>query len=313
MPALTAIALAAKYPDFRWYLALLGFFGVGFAHLCMNLLDDLFDYLNADQGERQTLARGGMRAMTVKCPALQDGTSNPWQWLFVSCIFGAIAVAFGIPIFIIRGGRILLVVLAVAVLGVFYSAKPFKLSYNGFGELIIGTIFGPLITIGICYGAAGEFHVGDVLLSVCMGLLVVNILYVHSIMDYAADQKAGKRTLAWLVHGENNKYIALFVINFVPYILVAVSVIFQFLPAWYLLTLLALPLSIALVSSMLGFKKDPFGKIEKKWWYGRFSNWEEIKKAGIDWFMLRWLLAQKIDTAFCILSIIATLLFVIFR
>lgn len=311
MPAFVACFMAARYPDFRWYLALSGLIGVGFAHLCMNLFDDLFDYLNAEQSDRITLAREGMRAMTVKCPALQDGTANPWQWLFASCIFGAIACLFGLPLLIVRGWKILIVVAAVAVLGVFYSAKPLKLSYNGFGELIIGTIFGPLIMIGICLGASGEFHSGDILISVCLGLFVVNILYVHSIMDYAADQKANKRTLAWLVHGETNKYIALVIINFLPFVLLALGVILKVLSPWFLLGFLVLPWCISLVRSMFAFKKDPFGKIEKKWWYGRFSNWEQIKQAGIDWFMLRWLLAQKIDTIFAILCIIAVIISVL--
>lgn len=308
MPALVAITLAAKYSDFKWYLALLCFLGTGFAHLSLNLFDDLFDYLNAEQGDRTALAREGIRARTIKCPALQDGTVNPWQWLLASCIFGFIACCFGLPVLIIRGWSIVIVLLIVAVLGIFYSAKPLKLSYNGFGELIIGIIFGPLLGIGMCLGCSGEFHAGDVFIAVCWGLLVVNILYVHSVLDYEADMKAGKKTLAWLVHGENNKYIALAFITFVPFVLIALGAGLKLFSLWYLLGFAVLPWSIALFASMLKFKKEPFGKIEKRAWYGNFRNWELIKQAGLDWFMLRWYLAQKIDTIFCLLCIVAAMI-----
>ena len=132
-------------------------------------------------------------------------------------------------------------------------------------------------------------------------------------MDYAADQKAGKRTLAWLVHGENNKYLAVIAINFLPYLLVILSVILKLLPPWFLLALLALPWSISLVRSMFAFKKDPFAAVQKKWWYGRFSNWDQICTYKLDWFMLRWLLAQKIDTIFSLLCIIAVIIVLIVR
>lgn len=307
---MVAIALAMKYSDFKWYLALLCFLGVGFAHLSLNLFDDLFDYINAEQGDRTALAREGIRARTLKCEALRDGTVNPWQWLLASCVFGFIACALGLPVLVIRGWNLLWVLAVVAVLGIFYSAKPLKLSYNGFGELIIGIIFGPALGIGMCIGCSGEFHSGDVLISVCWGLLVVNILYVHSVLDYAADMKAGKKTLAWLVHGENNKYIALAFITFAPFVLIAAGEIFKVLSPWYFSGFAVIPWSTALFMSMLRFKKEPYGKIEKKAWYGKFRHWDRIKQAGLDWFMLRWYLAQKIDTIFCLLCIIASVIIV---
>ena len=310
MPALVAAFLATKYADFRWYLALIAVIGIGLAHLSMNLFDDYFDYKNAEQGDRSALAREGIRAMTAKCLPLQDGTVTPRQWLLVSCVFGAVACLFGVPIVIIRGISVLWVVLGVAVIGLFYSAPPLKLGYHGFGELIIGCIFGPGVFIGMSLSAAGEFHVSEVLLSVAMGLIVVNILYVHSIMDFAADRKAGKRTLAWLVGchalipkqnsvvndssatgqkptgaemraGQTRQYVTLALITFIPYVLVVVSVFLSVVQPYYVVSLLALPWSVELFLSMLAFKKDPLAPVRKKWWYGRFQMWEQIKEHNL--------------------------------
>lgn len=328
IPALVAAFLATKYPDFKWYLALLCILGVCFAHLSLNMFDDYFDFKNAEQGDRTALVREGFRAMTAKCPPLQDGTVSSKQWLLASCIFGAIACLFGLPVLIIRGLPILWVVLATAVIGLFYSAPPLKLGYHGLGELIIGLIFGPGAFIGINLGAAGEFHLSEILISCAVGLLVVNILYVHSIMDYAADTKAEKRTLAWLVGchatipkkegtkppteeeiraGQNRQYITLALITFVPYLLMIVAVVLRAVQPYFIVALLALPWSIDLFRSMLAFKKDPFSPVEKKWWYGRFQMWEMIKENQLDWFMLRWLLAQKISVIFGILCILASI------
>lgn len=329
MPALVAAFLATKYTDFRWYLALLALIGIGFAHLSMNMFDDYFDFKNAEQGDRSALVREGFRAMTAKCPPLQDGTVSPKQWLLASCIYGLIACCFGVPILIIRGLPILWVVLAVAVIGLFYSAPPLKLGYHGMGELIIGLIFGPGVFIGMNLAAAGEFHASEIFVSCAMGLLVVAILYVHSIMDYAADTKAGKRTLAWLVGchatipkpgketpppteeqveaGRKRQYVVLALIIFLPYVLMILAVVLGFVQPYYIVSLLAFPWSLDLFRSMLAFKKDPFAPVEKKWWYGNFQMWEQIKENHLDWFMLRWLLAQRISIVFSILCILASI------
>jgi len=331
MPALVSAFMAAGCADFRWYLALLSVIGIAFAHLSFNLFDDYFDFKNAEQGDRTALARAGFRAMTLKCPALQDGTVTPSQWLKACLVFGAAACIFGLPVVIIRGFSVIWVVLGVAVLGLFYSAPPLKLGYHGLGELVIGSIFGPGIFIGMSIGASGEIHSDQILMSCAMGLMVVAILYVHSIMDYAADAKAGKRTLAWLVgchktipdekkadqepaseeelySGINRQYITLAAVLFVPYILIAVELIAGLLPLYYVIVCLTLPWSLSLYNSMQEFRKDPGRVPEKKWWYGRFQNWEAIKAAKIDWFMLRWLLAQRISIIFSILCIIASVI-----
>jgi len=199
------------------------------------------------------------------------------------------------------------VVLGVAVLGIFYSAPPLKLGYHGLGEITIGCIFGPALGIGMSIAAAGEFHISEVLISICLGLFVININYVHSIMDIDADKKAGKKTLAWIARTDTVRYIILTFINFVPYILVILGVVLKVLSLYMVICVFALPWTLALFSSMLRFKKDRFAPVEWKSWYGPSSIWKAICEAGLDWFMQRWLLARNANSVFCILSIIASI------
>ncbi len=41
-----------------------------------------------------------------------------------------------------------------------------------------------------------------------------------------------------------------------------------------------------------------------RWWMGPMGNWNEYVKAGVDWFLFRWLMARNINTFFCLVVII---------
>lgn len=138
-------------------------------------------------------------------------------------------------------------------------------------------------------------------------------------MDYDADQKSGKKTFAYLMKriGGNSKidfrYVALAVINFLPYVLVIIGIITKTLSIFYLVVLLALPWTFELFRSMIDFKTNPFASVEPKWWYGRLMYWDEIVENKVDWFMLRWYLAQKANTIFSILCILVSIVLLIIR
>ena len=47
-------------------------------------------------------------------------------------------------------------------------------------------------------------------------------------------------------------------------------------------------------------------------WLGSMPDWEGIHKAGIDWFMIRWLTARNLLSGFCVvLAIVAIILRII--
>ena len=81
-------------------------------------------------------------------------------------------------------------------MGISYSGKPLRLGYYGYGELLIGLMFGPLLMIGVQYAACGVLDGRIVLVGIAVGLLVTNILYSHSVLDAQADAQMEKLTLA---------------------------------------------------------------------------------------------------------------------
>ena len=106
------------------------------------------------------------------------------------------------------------------------------------------------------------------------------------------------------------------VVNFVPYLCVVVAVAMGWLHWAYLAVLLVLPRSIWLYWSLVQFVKG--ADFEKELQHPRRmlgpmpKDWEGIRKAGLDWFLIRWMTARNIVSGFCLMFIIVkiVLLFV---
>ena len=184
VPSVLAVCMALQADGFSWWLSTCAVLGVMAAHLALNLFDDYFDYIKKQSGYRDELKHEGFRARIGKCPYLTSGQATLKQLLAACVILSIIAFSFGSVVLYFRGDLVLYIVGATILLGFFYSAPPLRLSYHGLGELVIGTIFGPLNMAGTYYAACGEMSNAVVLVSVPVGLLIMNIIYVHSILDF---------------------------------------------------------------------------------------------------------------------------------
>lgn len=295
---------------FSVILSILALIGIICAHLSCNLFDDYFDYRNAGIEAREQLHRAGMRARIAKATYLAEGQATLKETRNAASAFGAIAIAIGIVILVLRGLPILYLALIGGVLGFFYSAKPLMLCYRGLGELVIGIIFGPLLMVGMSIACCGTIPPGMWLLSSAVGLLVINILYTHSIMDAAPDTSVGKKTLATLLHTPTKMLAASLCTNILPYVLIILGVVLKMLSPWVLLSFVTLPMAISLFRFMVLFveeneKKLPPSHHKPAKWMGKMENWEEIEKAEIDWFMLRWYLARNTLSTFVLVAAVA--------
>lgn len=320
LPAVLAVVMAIGEPRCNLILGLIAVLGVAAAHLALNLCDDYFDYKVDMKGDRDRVVRQGFRAMTVKYPYLADGSATLRQTRNAILDFGAFAAVCGLVIFILRTDEaglfaedgswwILAIVALTAFLGFFYSAPPLKLAYRGWGELIIGLIFGPLLMMGVYYSACGRVDLTIVGISVPVGILVMNILFTHSFIDKAGDEASNKMTFARLLGSDRLNLAAAYCMNLLPFLLVVLAVALSYLHPLYLLVLLVLPRAIWLCRSLKAFSD---GKVDvtptPPAWLGRLGNWAEVRAAGIDWFLLRWLTARNLLSGFCALTILAKLI-----
>lgn len=309
LPALTAVALSVGSGSFSVIAAVASLIGVMFLHLGMNLMDDWFDYKEGSAEARQVVANEGFRGRMVKYPYITSGAATHKQLLGAVAAFFAVAALMGAIVIAVRGWMVLGWVVAALIIGISYSGKPLKLGFRGLGELVIFLMFGPLMMTGVYYAVTGGVDFKIMWLSIAVGLLVTNIVYSHSVLDAAPDKKMGKKTMAHLMGSGKGQIFLSAMINVLPYVMVAAGVILGQLHPAYLAVFLVLPVSLWLVGSLNDFVNDREVTLEPKPWMGPMGNFEGYKKAGIAWFLLRWLTARNIVTFFCMILIVVNLIF----
>ena len=316
LPCLTAIVLCIGQEGFLWWLALPILLGICSAHLGMNLADDYFDYKH-DSRTRADISSTSVRARMEKCHYLGEGKATVSQlgWAIVG--FLAFAALMGATAFVaqwlIHGWQAAMGIVIYAVLGLFvginYSGKPLELGYHGFGELVIGLMFGPLNMLGVQAALTGApFSWQMLCMSVGIGCMVTNIVYVHSVMEVNADAELGKMTFARLLKNKAAMVIFIGFFAMMPFVMLSLGIAMGWWSAWYLLTLATLPMSIYLIHSTRLFAYGLPRNDTPYWWMGPMGEWDKYKAAGIDWFLYRWLLARNICTFFCLILMIVHLI-----
>ena len=309
LPAMTAVALSIGGAEFSIVAAIASLFGVLFLHLGMNLLDDWFDWKVGSAEARQKVANEGFRGRMTKYPYLTSGQATPKQLLGAVAVFFALAALMGAAVLAVRGVMILGWVASGLIIGVSYSGGPLKLAFRGLGELVIFLMFGPLMMTGVYYAITGDLDWKISWLSIAVGLLVTNIVYSHSVLDAVPDAKMGKKTMAHLMKTAKGQIMLSAFINLLPYVMVLIGVILGQLHPAYLAVLVVVPVSVWLIGSLSDFVYHKEVKIEPKRWMGPMGDFEAYRKAGVDWFLLRWLTARNIVMRFCLIIIIVNLIF----
>ena len=315
IPCLTAIVLSIGQDGFFWPLAIPVFLGVCAAHLGMNLADDLFDYRKGlPNGElRSSLAaEGSVRARMEKCHYMLSGEATDKDLVRAVAAFLGFAGAMGLTVLLYQYfANGLQAALAVALYalgglltGLQYSGAPLRLAYHGLGEVVIGLLFGPLNIMGVSAAMTGcAFRPDLFIFSIGIGCLVTNIVYVHSMMEFSADRQLGKFTFAHLLKGKKRQTAFIAIFAFIPFITLLVNILAFGWSPFFLLTLVTLPMSICLVNSTWKFINGLPRNDTPKWWMGPMGDWDSYVKAGLDWFLFRWLLARNIDSFYCLVVI----------
>jgi len=308
MPWVLGTLVALAHGHFNAMLSIITLAGLICAHLGTNLLDDFFDFGAGSPFLREDLESRGVRARLGKCKYVVDGTLSIAQvFLMAAALF---TMAFGICLYLtwVAGWPVLVISVVAAGLSFFYSAPPLRLSYNGLGELVVGFTMGTMTVAGTYYVLAGEFTPEPILASVPIAVLIANVLFVHSLMDLDADRAHGKVTLAVALGTRERAFKVMPLEMGVVYGTIVVAVVLGYLPPALLLSLLSLPMAIGLIRSVGEFIVDPDQEPERKPWMGPMDHWEELKQAGLGWFMLRWYMARNLLTLTTLLILVAWLL-----
>ena len=275
LPCLTAIVLCIGQEGFVWWLALPVLLGICAAHLGMNLADDYFDFKH-DSRIRADISSNSVRARMEKCHYLDrsaeskngevesgKATLHQLGWAIVGFLgFAALmgCIAF-VAQWLLHGWQAAMGIVIYALLGLFvginYSGKPLELGYHGLGELVIGLMFGPLNMLGVHAALTGNIFSWPMLcISIGIGCMVINIVYVHSVMEVNADAELNKMTFARLLmgkdinnHGKQRMVLFIGIFAVIPFVMLITGILLGWWSPWYLLTLCTLPMSIFLIHS----------------------------------------------------------------
>ena len=213
--------------------------GVVILHAAGNLLSDWADFRSGVDNEH---------AFSV--PNLVFGHFRPEEYLRLSVVLFAIGCLCGVGVVLLSGPVILLIGGAGVLLTVLYSF----LKYHALGDLDVFLIFGVLTVLGSSAAVCREVVWDALVLSVPLGIITFSVLHANNTVDTDSDGKAGIKTFAMLIGG-NASSILYCAYMILPFVSVAVSVIFGWLHPLALLCLPAAVLAWKNVKQASAFKQ----------------------------------------------------------
>ena len=128
---------------------------------------------------------------------LVKGVIPAWFSLLLGygCLVGAILIGFYIYLQYQTDLRTLLLGGLGIFFGFFYSSKPFRWSYHGLGEILIGFCYGWLPIATGFFLFTGFFSPQVLLLSIPVGLSIFNVILINEFPDEESDRAVGKKNL----------------------------------------------------------------------------------------------------------------------
>lgn len=229
--------------SFNILYALLATFGLIVAHAAVNIFNDYFD------------ARSGLDYKTSRTPfsggsgAVPDGmlTIRQSLWLGIACFILLVPIA---VFFVLKTGWMLLPLLVLAMLLIIlYTPVILKMGYP---EWSPGLGLGILPVMGAYFVHTGQYTLTSFIASMPSYFLVHNLLLINEFPDVEADLTVHRRTLPITIGKKRAAYFfSLF--TFLVYLWVVCAVIYHYMPAFTLLSLLTLPVAIQVIKGLFRY------------------------------------------------------------
>lgn len=223
--------------DIYWFLIAL--IAVYCIEIGKNAVNEYVDYLSGVDRfvspDKRTPFSGGKKTIV-------DGKLTLTEVVIIAIVTFLIACGIGLYIIFFKEISVLWIGIAGVLLSIVYSLPPFKLAYRGLGEVTVGLTFGPLIVLGIYCLQTGKMDLSALLISIPIGILIANVLWINQFPDYEADLKGNKRN--WVVRLGKQKSVKVFAILFLIAYLWFIPLAVVLRNAFWLLGLISIPLAI---------------------------------------------------------------------
>ncbi len=228
------------------FYGLIAFLGIISLHLAANMFDDFVDF-QRHKKIKNNLQKG-------KCSYFLDNQISEFSFLFFMSVLFLLALFVGFYFIYLYKTPIIIIMALTSVLCLIY---PFS-SYFGCGEIIIGTIFSPMVFIGVYYVMMQKFSLELLALSLPFAIMVVVLLYTHSFLDFNYDMCDGKKTICLICRNKKFAYYFLIFLIFFAYFSTLIALILKVVSLAYFLTFFALLPAISLCKSVYNYiDKEP--------------------------------------------------------
>ena len=172
------------------------------------------------------------------------GNKTLMFWIGNLCLglglLGIIAIAF-----LQKDPTVIGIILLCCGLGYMYQGPPFRLGYQGLGEILCFFAFGPLGMGAVYYSQTQSWSSTNLAASVILGIATSLVLFCSHFHQVEDDITAGKKSpIVRLGTQTGAKVLVGFTASIYPLILV--FVILHIFPLWTLLSFLSLPFAVKL-------------------------------------------------------------------
>jgi 1,4-dihydroxy-2-naphthoate phytyltransferase len=148
------------------------------------------------------------------------------------------------------------IILLCCALGYMYQGPPFRLGYQGLGEILCFFAFGPLAVTAAYYSQTQSWNMTSLAASVLVGIATSLILFCSHFHQVKDDIAAGKRSpIVRLGTVRGAKVLTWFTASIYP--LSLVFVLLGMFPVWTLLSWLSLPFAFKLCNHVLQNHNQP--------------------------------------------------------
>ena len=221
-----------------WVVLLLSSVAVLCIMLMTFLVNEYYDYDTDSANEDFHLLSGGSRVLPM-------GLIPRRRAIIAAYIFLVVAIAIGLWLYWgFRTGALTIPLGAIAiVIGYGYTARPFRLSYRGFGEISIWFTCGWLATITGYYLQTGHLNAVATLASLPGGISVFLVILMNEIPDIKSDRLSGKNNLAVRL-GREKAGLLYAILMILCYLNIIVNVFFSVPSISVYLSVILLPLII---------------------------------------------------------------------
>lgn len=252
VPLAVGSALAYNHGyRFSWYWVFVALGGLCLIEVAKNAANEFIDFVSgvdtAISADKRNPFSGGKKTII-------DGLLAPAETLLI-CLFTLVAAGLvGLYIVFFREAAVLWVGLLGVFCALFYSLPPFSFNYRGWGELVVGLTYGPLVVSGAYLMLAHTLRPEVVLVSLPISFLIANVLWINQYPDYEADKQGGKYN--WVVKLGKERGLRIHALLFIAAYAALLVLAVTYRNPWWLLGFVGTPLAWQAVAAARRYYND---------------------------------------------------------